>query len=86
MIYLLMNLHRMTLLKATLLKKILKMILKMIIPERIRYQKNGNPTKIRQAEYYKKYTEVVYDVDGNELVFTILPDMTIFNIMIDYKN
>ena len=46
----------------------------------------GNPTKIRQAEYYEKYTEVVYDVDGNKLIFTILPDMTIFNIKIDYKN
>ena len=43
----------------------------------------GAPDDIREAAC-PEYTDVVYELDGNELIFTILPDNTIVYMHIDF--
>ncbi len=45
-------------------------------------EKYGQPDEIQPSEY-DQYTDLIYEYDGNKLIFTVLPDNTISNIKID---
>lgn len=45
-------------------------------------EKYGRPDEI-QPSSYAEYTDLIYEYDGNKLIFTILPDNTISKINID---
>lgn len=45
----------------------------------------GAPDEIREAEYFDNYKDIVYENDGNQLIFTISPDCTVVYVKIDYK-
>ncbi len=44
----------------------------------------GSPDKIQPSDY-DKYTDLIYEYNGNELIFTVFPDNTIENIILDPK-